>query len=244
LGRGSGNGTGGQTLDPYYAELASLPDLFGAVAAGWMDRGETGKLDDLRRRVAEAFAPKPSVLTQDGAASQADYSRDEWQSYFETYAATTRLAWRLDRHDVAAAETLIAETRQRMWGSVESNMNEMVSRYYLAAGDWEQAEAWHRRLSRPVADEKGLVRIASESAGNAEYSYQIRRTIAALGRARDDIARPAFDTAATMACKLAQSSIYRRHSWIEFLRVACLIKAVEEGRLPPQILGNLAASLY
>jgi hypothetical protein len=73
-----------QTLDPYYAELASLLDLFGAIAAAWMDRGETGKLDDLRRRVDEAFTPRPSVLAQDGAASQADYSRDEWQTYFET----------------------------------------------------------------------------------------------------------------------------------------------------------------
>jgi hypothetical protein len=185
-------------------------DVIAVFAASLAEQGSAAKAEALRNLVKGVLPAKAQATGQATTDS------------FEIAYATMRILINLSRGDSESAEAL-AQAAMHRFGLATSIRNLMVD-HYLWAGDWPRADAWNKRDLRV------------ETRVWFELAYQMNLAAAAAEKAQAALADRAFERARTIACERASVSAHLRYQWSTFLRRAYLLKAFQEGRLPPYAL--------
>jgi hypothetical protein len=195
-------------------------EAIAVFAASLAEQGNAAKAEALRNLVMGVLPAK--------ARATAMATTDS----FEIAYATMRILLNLSRGDSDNAEAL-AQAAMHRFGLATSIRNLMVD-HYLWAGDWPRADAWNKRDLRVEQtlspDERLTTRVWFELA------YQMNLAAATAEKGQAALADRAFEHARTNACQQASMSAHLRDQWSIFLRRAYLLKAVQEGHLPPSVL--------
>jgi Zn-dependent protease len=195
-------------------------EAIAVFAASLAEQGNAAKAEALRNLVMGVLPAKAQAT---GMATT---------DSFEIDYATMRILLNLSRGDSDSAEAL-AQAAMHRFGLATSIRNLMID-HYLWAGDWPRADAWNNRDLRVELrlspDERLTTRVWFELA------YQMNLAAAAAEKGQAALADRAFERARTIACQQASMSAHLRDQWSIFLRRAYLLKAVQEGHLPPSVL--------
>src|SRR5262245_164698 len=210
-------------------------DVIAVFAASLSEQGSVAKAEALRNLVMGVLPTKAQTTGKGNAehdSDQADLAITPTTESFEIAYATMRILLNLSRGDSQSAEAL-AQTATHGFGLATSIRNLMVD-HYLWAGDWPRADAWNKHDLRVElglsSDERLTTRVWFELA------YQMNLAAAAAAKGQAALADNAFERARTIACQRASVSAHLRYQWSIFLRRAYLLKAVQEGHLPPSVL--------
>jgi len=209
--------------------------VIAVFAASLSEQGSAAKAEALRNLVMGVLPAKAQATGKGNAEhdpDQADLAIMPTTESFEIAYAKTRILLNLSRGDSESAEAL-AQAEMHRFGLATSIRNLMVD-HYLWAGDWPRADAWNKhdlRVDQRLSfDERLTPRVWFELA------YQMNLAAAAAEKGQAALADNAFERARRIACERASVSAHLRYQWSIFLRRAYLLKAFQEGRLPPYAL--------
>lgn len=208
--------------------------VLGVFAAFLTEQGEAAKAEALHNLVMQALLANAQAAGQADAEQnpdQTNHAAPPLADRLEIAYATTRVSLSLSRGDIEMAEAL-AQTAMHRFGQPTSIRNLMVD-HYLSAGDWSRANAWNKR-DIPRETTTSSEQLATRAP--LELAYQLNLATAATEKGEMVLADRALERARSIACEQASRSAYLRHQWPVFLRRAYPLRAVREGRLPPNRL--------